>query len=253
MKRLRILRSGLLGAFLPLLLLFAARPARADFRSDFLAARKAYDAGNYAEAAALFGNLLSNGVVNVEVEYNLANALFKSGDLPGAVLHYRRAWYRAPRDPDIAANLRFALDAAGAVPPRPGAFGRIFETLSREEWALAGLIAWFAAALLLSLDLLLRPARHIPARLAAACAAFALFAAAGWWYWRGFERRPEWVVTAPGVTALYGPVEGSTAHFRVPVAALVRAVSDNGKGWLEILYDGKTGWVPEKDMQRVSP
>ena len=83
----------------------------------FTKAQAAYDDGRYAEAVLLYDNMVSNGVESTEVIYNLANAYFKDGDLPKAVWHYRKAWYRAPRDPDINANLHFALSAAGAIEP----------------------------------------------------------------------------------------------------------------------------------------
>ena len=59
----------------------------------------AYNRGNalyaqrdYVHAAAAYEQALAAGP-NANVQYNLANALFKSGQIGQAILHYRRASY----------------------------------------------------------------------------------------------------------------------------------------------------------------
>ena len=84
-------------------------------------------------------------------------------------------------------------------------------------------------------------------------AAVLLLALAGWRYWGHLGKAPEAVVVKSGTTALYGPVEGSTAHFDVPLAALVRQRGFDPKGWIEIEYAGKTGWVKKSNILLLSP
>ncbi len=219
----------------------------------FAAAQTAYDAGRYAEASLLYEELLSNGIANVEVQYNLANSYFKNGNLPLAVWHYRKAAYAAPRDPDIQANLHFALNAAGAAEPVPGIIEKSFAALSQNEWIMVAIGAYVAFTLLLVLGLLIRPARSTLAKLSLLPAALILVAAGGWWQGRQLQSNPEWVVVKSGATALFGPVEGGTAHYKVPLAALVRQRGIDSKGWVEIEYDGKSGWLKEDYIQRISP
>lgn len=219
----------------------------------FARAQVAYDDGRHAEAVILYENMVSNGVENSEVIYNLANAYFKDGDLPKAVWHYRKAWYDAPRDPDIRANLHFALHAAGAIEPAPGLPGRIFSTLSPNEWIVTVIAAYLLLALLLTLSLLLRSMRSPLLKASLVPAALLLVALAGWRYWGQLGKAPEAVVVTSGTTALYGPVEGSTAHFDVPMAALVQQRGSDPKGWIEIEYDGKTGWVKKSNILLLSP
>ena len=219
----------------------------------FTKAQAAYDDGRYAEAVLLYENMVSNGVESTEVIYNLSNAYFKDGDLPKAVWHYRKAWYRAPRDPDINANLHFALSAAGAIEPAPGLPGRILSTLSTREWITAIIAAYLLLTVLLAMSLLLRPLRTPLLKASLVPAALLLLALAGWQYWAQFGRAPEAVVVKSGTTSLYGPVEGSTAHFDVPLAALVRQRAYDQKGWIEIEYDGKSGWVKRDNILLLYP
>lgn len=225
----------------------------AAFDDLFTKAQAAYDDGRYAEAVILYDNMMSNGVENTEVIYNLANAYFKDGDLPTAVWHYRKAWYGAPRDPDIRANLHFALNAAGAIEPATGLPGRIFATLSASEWVATIVAAYLLLVLLLAMSMLLRSMRYPLLKASLVPAALLLFAVAGWRYWGQLGKAPEAVVIKSGTTALYGPVEGSTAHFDVPLAALVRQQGSDPKGWIEIEYDGKTGWVKKGNILVLSP
>lgn len=219
----------------------------------FLEAQAAYDGGFYAEASVLYEKLLDSDVKNLEVEYNLANAYFKNGTLSDAILHYRRAEYSAPRDPDIRANLHFALHAAGAIEPVPSWVEKFLKTLSQHEWIMTAIGAYIIFTLLLILGMLIRPAKRTLAKLSLLPAAVILISAGGWWQWQQLGTHPEWVVVQSGATALFGPIEGSTAHYKVPLAALVRQRSADAKGWVEIQYDGKNGWVKDEYIQRVSP
>ncbi len=223
------------------------------FEGLFDKAQAAYDDGRYAEAVILYDSMASNGVANIEVIYNLANAYLKDRDLPNAVRYYRTAWYRAPRDPDIRANLHYALSVAGAVEPAQQMPGRIFSTLSADEWIVSIISAYLLLVLLLIMSLLMRSLRLPLLKASLVPVALLLFAWAGWRYWSQFGIAPEAVVVQSGTTALYGPIEGSTAHFDVPLAALVRQRGSDLKGWCEIEYDGKTGWIKKGNIVLLSP
>lgn len=220
---------------------------------DFAKAQAAYDAGHYAEAVMLYEHMASNGVANVELHYNLANAYFKDGDLPEAVWHYRKAWYQAPRDPDIRANLHFALNAAGAIDPTPRLIERVFTTLSADEWIATATGGYLVLVLLLLLALLTRRARRMLLKLCLVPITVLLLSAGGWWQWRQFRFYQESVVVRSGTTAYYGPVEGGTAYYKLPLAALVQQRGSDSKGWVEIEYDGKTGWIKTDNIMPVSP
>lgn len=242
------MKKLLLILFLPVLALHAD-----SFEETFASAQSAYDDARYAEAVLQYETLLSNGVNNAEVHYNLANALFKDNDLPNAVIHYRKAWYQRPRDPDIQANLHFAVNATGAVQTSPRFINRFFRMLSLSEWLMAAIAGYIALTALLALAQWITPARRLILKLCLLPVALVLLATAGWYHWHRFKTNPEWVVVKTGGTALFGPVEGSTAHYKVPLGALVQQKSIDPKGWVEIQYDQKNGWIKEEYIEIVSP
>ena len=219
----------------------------------FQKAQTAYDDGRYAEASLLYGQLLEDGVDNMEVHFNLANAAFKDSDLPTAVQHYRTAWYETPRDPDIEANLRFALNAAGATVPNPGFTGRVLASLTRNEWMVVGVAGYLLLLAMLGLMLIMKQARKNLVKLCTVPVTLLLLSAGGWRYWHALAANPEWVVVKKDATALFGPVEGTTAHYKLPLAALVRQTDTDPKGWIEVEYDGKRGWLKQSDIRRVCP
>lgn len=222
--------------------------------TPFFKAQQAYDAGRYAEATTAYQTMLSNGCTNIEIHYNLANAFFRLNDLPNAVKHYRLAYYQAPRDPDIEANLGFALRAAGAVPPTMTTWENYSRQLAARQWKYLGIGAWWGFALLVAVGLLSRPpAKGILLRMTFLPAGLLLLAILGWWPWNQLAQKPEAVIVRDHATALYGPVEGSTAHYSVPPGALVKQIQHDARGWVEITYDGKNGWLRDEYIQRISP
>ncbi len=71
------------------------------------AVKKYYD-GDYQAAVAGFLKLLTANPDNGSINYNLANAYFKAGELGKAIQYYEKARLMLPRDPDLKTNLRLA-------------------------------------------------------------------------------------------------------------------------------------------------
>ncbi|MDP4289900.1 MAG: tetratricopeptide repeat protein [Bacteroidota bacterium] len=71
-------------------------------------ANRAYYAGHYDHAAALYEKLSQAGFASPVLFYNLGNAYFKLGNMPMAILYYEKAHKLAPADDDITHNIRLA-------------------------------------------------------------------------------------------------------------------------------------------------
>ena len=96
----------------------SAAPSTGDLKSDFARALADFDRAQelqdrqpdrarqlYRSAAQRFKSLVSAGIVNGRLEYNLGNCYLQAGDVGKAILHYRRAARLIPKDPLLADNL----------------------------------------------------------------------------------------------------------------------------------------------------
>lgn len=82
--------------------------ARAGVADDFALANQHYSAKAYDSALALYQSVERTGVESAELNFNIGNCYFKSGDIGRAVVYYLRAKRLNPSDDDINANLAFA-------------------------------------------------------------------------------------------------------------------------------------------------
>ncbi len=69
---------------------------------------KYYNSGEFIKAAELMETIVSSGVINGKLYYNLGNAYFKSGNTGKAILWYERARKLIPNDPDLKFNFNYA-------------------------------------------------------------------------------------------------------------------------------------------------
>jgi hypothetical protein len=218
----------------------------------FEEAQAAYDAGRLQDALEAYRGLAGEGHVSMELYYNLGNTYFRLGEVGRAALSYRRAWYFRPRDPDIQANLSFALQQTGALAPESGVIERFLESLNLNRWVGIALTAYWLAALAGAVWILHRPARPAALRgliLLAAVATVALAAVGSWW---GRYTNPEVVVTESGQRALFAPLRGSKAHFAAPEGSVLRVEGEEG-AWLRVRSGAESGWLPRSACSRIYP
>lgn len=221
-----------------------------DPAGGFALARQAYDAGRFDEAVQRYDALLAAGYADGALWYNAGNARFRAGATGPAVLAYRRAWRQTPADPDVAANLAFALTQAGAPAP---AYGRGMEFLlsqSRARWMRLAYGGYAAAVLLLMTGLLWRMRRGLFVRLAGLAAVPLALGLAGAAAWMRFDRAPEAVVMAKGREALFAPLADAKPHFAAPEGVIVRVVEARGD-WRRVELGARTGWLKSADLTLV--
>ncbi len=225
-----------------------------------LAPAGAYNRGNqfyaqkdYAHAALAYEEALKAGH-SAGAHYNLGNALFKSGRIGEAILHYRRARYLDPRDADIANNLAFArnyrVDKVLSVPgPLARALDRAFHWLSRREATLLAAVCFALAGLSLAAWIVRRWSQllfGIPL-----FAALALFCFVTQQVWTSeVDSRPA-VVVAPEVNVLSGPSEEFKQILLVHDGTEVRIREARGDYLLVQLPGGSGGWIKKDAVQRV--
>ena len=222
----------------------------AKLQQAFLEASQAYDANRPADAAGLYGKLVEQGYKSKELYFNLGNAYFKVGNLGLAVLNYRRAWQIAPRDPDIQANLRFALQSTSALTPEYSAATKMLFKLSMSEWITLATFAYWTSAIVLALFLVTRNHRAVFSRTLTALLALLILSALGIASGYFAHRAPELVVIEPRQQALYAPLEDSKAYFALPEGSIVRLEERSGT-WLKVTTGQQSGYVQEKACSPV--
>ena len=225
----------------------------AKLQQMFIQAGKSYDEGASAEAVRQYNQLLDKGYLSAEILFNLANAHFKAGESGAAMLNYRRAWYLAPRDPDILANLRFVSQAAGIPLPTTSFFQSLLMRFSLSEWVVFNVIVYWTGVLILAGMLLLKRTKSAVLRRAGLlCAVLLAIGFLGIATWAGYFKNPELVIQQPGQEALFAPLDGSTAHFKLPEGSIVRAEEYSG-GWVRIRQGKESGWIKQSACKAVYP
>lgn len=222
-----------------------------DPRARFAAGNRAYEDGDYARAAAVYGSLAAGGYVSPALALNLGNALLRSGELGEAIAAYSHGLRLAPRDRDLARNLAYARSLTVDVVPET-------ETSAFLEW-LAGLLRLIsareavlgAAALYWLTTLVVVLGRLLPARRRlAGRSLWVLLPLLGLASGLAAERQHAvWgshaAVVLPSVVPVRsGPGDDHAGRFELHEGTQVRVRRAAGD-WLEIeLTEELTGWVP---------
>ncbi|MBI5385851.1 MAG: hypothetical protein HZA90_14330 [Verrucomicrobia bacterium] len=226
----------------------AALPA-AGLEVAFDAANKLYEEAKFAEAAAAYDKLLSDGHRTASVFYNLGTASYKAGQMGRAIAAYRQAEQLIPRDPDLRANLQFVRKKVNGEDKSPVTWWRaVLSLLTLNEGTLLAAAAFWVWCLLMAArefrpawgDSLRRWIRS--AGLTAIFFAGVLAAAA---YVRFGDVSA--VVVAREAVVRFGPLDESQTAFQLPDGSEV-TVTDSKENWLQVRDRSKRiGWL-KKDQ-----
>jgi hypothetical protein len=263
-ERRHRLRTGA-GALLLLLLAPGPVPVRASgedagAEARFRNAGTAYEAGRYEEAAAIYEELLAEGVDDARVHYNLGNARFKEGKIGPAILEYERAIERNPADQDARENLAYAnLLTVDKVGPAEETFPERVLAAVESRLSAEGAAALFVALVVLASALALplwfsrKPTlrRFLGGAVAGAAslaAASLLVAVALSVRMGGGDHAVVMAATADGRSA---PSSEGTVLFTVHEGLKVEIRSVR-EGWLQIaLPNGLVGWIESSQAAKI--
>lgn len=259
-------QRSLVRAFWGLLLgvLFSFSAFAQEPEKTFAAAKAAYQEGRYEEAAKLYESMVSSGVDDVSVYYNLGNAYAAQGLLGRAILWYQRALLQDPGSEDIRANLSLARRNAAerAEPPRVGPLPRgpedrwtgVYTPRELTSFALYGYSA-FLAALLLALLSRARKRRTLMmifgagALLGASVAV--VFGVASWERAGEIEEENRAVVLGKNTSIKRGPIESAETLFALPEGEII-AIEEVRDGWGLVRLSGRPeGWVSLKEAALI--
>jgi len=219
---------------------------------DFKSANALYDAGKFANAAAVYETIQPK---TAAVLFNLGNAHFRQEELGRAVLDYERARQLAPGDPDILANLRFAEERLGVadlnVPARPVARFWKSVTVSRtiRQWS-AWVVSGVWVIMLLVAGAIWWPRWRTGLVIVAVVAGIGLALAVAALTDRVVSVPPA-IVLARRAEARFAPLPDATVHFQLGEGTKVLIREDRGQWWLVERCDGQQGWIKADVAERV--
>lgn len=221
-------------------------------------ANRLYEAGQFAEAAAVYQALADAGVEDGTLYYNLGNAYFKAGDLGRAILNYRRAQRLLPRDPDVAANLELArAQTVDRLESDGGAlvdFVRrvLVEWTTLDEAAAITLGLWVVlCALVVAAILWPRGRQGLTYGIVVVAVLLAVgMLSVGVRVSEARSKAPA-VVVAPSVEVRSGPGEDYLTEFSLHTGAEIR-VLEQRNGWVRIALPGDLqGWMPSESVENL--
>ena len=204
----------------------------------------------FRSAAQRFAAIVSSGVVNGRLEFNLGNCHLQAGDVGRAILHYRRAECLTPNDPLLADNLSVARSRC-VTTIRPAGRAEVLRTIffwhyqtsveGRKKLAVALYVAFWI--LLAVRSFLPRRSLTIGAMVSVLLAA-SLGASVAATHWSD-RNVPAGVVTGVDVAVHKGPGAGYQRQFEQPLQPGVEfTLLERRGGWWNIgLADGNSGWV----------
>lgn len=211
---------------------------------------------HFQEAARNYARLHAEGVHSVGLYRSWGNTSLLAGNVPAAILAYRRGLHLAPSDADLHANLALARSRVdyplGLQPPADDAWPGWLPRPGRPFFfAVTGLM-YTLACLFISRWLLVRRSSLLVR--AMLCLFFAILAGIAWYHLesRREEERLHPVVVIAADTPLYrGNGPSYPHHDEVPLLAPgieARQLLSRGD-WLQIELPGPhIGWVPRRDV-----
>lgn len=228
-----------------------ALEASADPVLVFNAANAALAVNDFPAAEAGYRSIISSGIRDGDVYYNLGNVLYREDHLAQAILAWRHASLLSPRDPDVEANLDFARrrvrDRLEVTRMSPW-FAPWQVALSGEEGAWFGGVSLGLGLLAVGLR---RRFGHIPILGAGlGLGALGLLVGAGGLAQQSLS--PSAVVLSAVVTAT-SDLGGGVDLFTLHAGAEVETEQESAGRVLIRLPDGRRGWVAADAVGLVDP
>lgn len=260
-RRQQILRSLRKAAFsMVLLALMGAGFSESKAEDLASAAREAYAAAKFEEAAVLWLEAAPYEELSADTLYNIGNAAYRMGSPGDAALYYRRALLRESDHGEALQNLRFIERKYGSLTISRQAYQYVLAKLPLSGWK--GIL--WAGAWLLVLGLLVFPATRSGSRLrVAGVIGFILgplmisLGSLGWFYFPDDAQfaplKRQAVVVGQGVVLHTDAARTSPQVIDAPPGSLAEVIRRSGR-WAYVGFATKTrGWVEASNIETILP
>jgi tetratricopeptide (TPR) repeat protein len=252
-------------AYLVLLLLTAAPVAngRNDAYVDSLwnAANNAYVEGRWEDAVKGYEGISALGLESAALYCNTADAFFKQGNMPKAILNYERALKLDPSYEDARYNIELSNSLIqDRIDPVPEFILKVWAKdvcwlMDSDSWAVTFIVL---LALTLAMILLFLLAPTAPGRRAGFFTAIALllFAVASLsfslWQKNDYMKTDDAIVMRPVVSVKSSPSAESSQDLFILHEGTKVEILDQVGSWSNIeLADGRQGWIKSSDIETI--
>ena len=214
----------------------------------FSKANEAYSQEDFEGAVQLYLQSLQEAE-SAPLHYNLANAYQQTGDTGRAILHYEKSLALDPVNPDTAANLRFARDAAEVPIPSFGLATRLGKKLPINHWS------WLVAGgFWISLTFLILPRYYGGSRALThviLLAALALTTTSGVALFGYHQISHDAVILQADTPLWLAPSPQSKEYGYLQAGELVK-IEKRHQSYLFIdNYNDKSGWILAKELGKI--
>ena len=263
MKAKKTVAKGAVLAVIALMTVSFGASAQADDYVDSLwdTANVAYVEGRWADAVSGYEMISSMGLESAALYCNTADAYFKDGNVPMAILYYERALKLDPSYSDARYNLDLLNSGIqDRIVPVPEfvlkAWARdICYIMDSDAWAVC-FIVLFALTLAMVLLFLLAPsvggrrAGFFTGVVTLLLAVFSLCFSV--WQKKDYMKAENAIVMRPVTSVKSSPSsEASKDLFILHEGTKVRIIDEVGS-WNNIeLADGRQGWIPSNDIEII--
>ncbi len=240
-------------------LFFSQLASSQEANVQFEQANQLYRSGDYQKASQSYEQIVSTGIENTFLYYNLGNSYYKLKEYPSAILNYERAKRLTPNDEEIEHNLHLAnLRVVDKIEPVPQLFilewWKMFVNLfSSDGWGwLAISFLWGSALcgillLLLRIDIL----RRVLLLLSTLTLFLSILGFVGMAQRHSIENEQYAIVFAQSVSIKSAPDAQSTDLFVIHEGVKAQILDTVGE-WKKIkLLDGKIGWMQVSGLQII--
>lgn len=239
---------------LVLALLLPVQPA-AEADTLFTLGNRLYAEGDFQGAVAAYEGAAEAGWTSPALELNLGAAYFEAGELGRAVLHFERAHRLAPRDPEIAHNLRLArarVDLSPAPLPPTEAVARWLAAHVGADGLALGLFVLYLAVLgLVGVRVWTKTPRPWLRRALLVLVPLGLLVTVAAVGTARYAAQPRAVIVAGEAAVRASPSATSGTTATLPEGAVL-PVTDARGGWHAVrLPDGGEGWVAASMLEEV--
>ena len=231
-----------------------------ELTSIFDDANRLYLEQKYDAAASRYEAIVRNGYESGALYYNLGNAYYKSGNLQRAVLNYERAKKFIPNDEDLAVNLQMVniqlQDKIDAIPDLfiYRWFDALLTIFSLETmvWMMYTLFLLAIGAFTFFLFAERYELRRLALGTGMLFTVLLVIGIANFAIQSVRESGTEFAVVMNDVSNIKSAPDSKGNDLFVIHRGLKVQVLDNVNHWFKIrLADGKVGWIPEKDIEKI--